>query len=176
MIFLKLLYIILAIALLYLLIGNLSNNEIIIPEDSIRLRIIANSNSDYDQLIKKKVKTNLETIVAKVLNDVKDLNEAQEILKNKISIIDDNIKKTLDNENYLKPYNISLGKNYFPEKELYGIKYKSGEYESLVVTLGDGLGNNWWCVLFPPLCLIEAEESNEVEYRLYIKEILNKNL
>ena len=71
-------------------------------------------------------------------------------------------------------YDINFGYNYFPEKEYKGVKYNEGYYESLLVTLGEGKGDNWWCVLFPPLCLIEADESSDVEYRSIIEEILEK--
>ena len=59
---------------------------------------------------------------------------------------------------------------------LVGKEYKEGEYNSLVITLGNGLGDNWWCVLFPPLCLLEGEESTEVEYHSYVVDTLNKYL
>ena len=52
--------------------------------------------------------------------------------------------------------------------------YNEGYYESVVVTLGEGLGDNWWCVLFPPLCMIEAEESTDVEYTTIVKEVIDK--
>ena len=76
-------------------------------------------------------------------------------------------------ENYLE-YCKQCGKA--PEKEYKGVKYPAGEYESLVITLGTGTGDNFWCVLFPPLCLIEAEEENisEVKYTSFIQEIINK--
>ena len=67
--------------------------------------------------------------------------------------------------------------NYFPEKKYKGTVYKEGEYESLVVTLGDGLGANFWCVLFPPLCLLDAEDEEQlsnVEYKSFIKELIDK--
>ena len=55
-----------------------------------------------------------------------------------------------------------------------GVKYKSGYYESLVVTLGNGLGPNYWCVLYPPLCLLDNKE--EKEYKIFIKEVLDNYL
>ena len=64
--------------------------------------------------------------------------------------------------------------NYFPSKEYKGIKYAAGEYQSLVVTLGNGLGDNWWCVLFPPLCLLEAEDSSDVEYHSFVADMIEK--
>ena len=80
----------------------------------------------------------------------------------------------MDTEKAFYKFDISLGKNYFPSKEVYKVVYPEGYYESLVVSLGEAKGDNWWCVLFPPLCLVEAEESSKVEYKLYIKEILDK--
>ena len=68
----------------------------------------------------------------------------------------------------------NLGLNYFPEKEFKGITYDEGYYESLVITIGEGKGDNWWCVLFPPLCMLEAEESTDVEYKSFVKEIVDK--
>ena len=71
------------------------------------------------------------------------------------------------------------GLNPFPAKSYKGVKYKAGEYESLVITLGEGKGDNWWCVLFPPLCMLEAEDQTQksnLEYKSYIKEIIDKYL
>ena len=65
----------------------------------------------------------------------------------------------------------------FPKKVYKGKTYQPNNYESLVITLGEGDGENWWCVLFPPLCLLEAEESEEeVEYNFFFKTILDKIL
>ena len=84
------------------------------------------------------------------------------------------IKYLLEQEQYNEGFSINFGSNYFPETTYKGITYDDGYYESLVVTLGKGEGDNWWCVLFPPLCLLEAEEGTEVEYRSFVKEILDK--
>ena len=85
--------------------------------------------------------------------------------------------KTVDNilEKYNINYDISYGNNYFPKKIYKGVTYPEGKYQSLVITLGEGKGDNWWCVLFPPLCLIEAEESEEnIEYSSFFKTIFDK--
>ena len=55
------------------------------------------------------------------------------------------------------------------------VEYKEGNYESLVITLGDGLGENYWCVLYPPLCLVEQNNTSDIEYKSIISEILNNN-
>ena len=87
-----------------------------------------------------------------------------------------NVIAYLQKIDYKMPYRINFGLNYFPQKKYKGIKYEEGLYESLLITLGEGKGNNWWCVLFPPICLLEAEETetNEVEYKSFIKEIIEK--
>ena len=81
------------------------------------------------------------------------------------------MKKTLTDNNYSSKFDINYGKNYFPEKTYRNITYPEGEYESLVVTIGNGQGKNFWCVLFPPLCLIDEDTES---YPSLIKEIINK--
>ena len=63
--------------------------------------------------------------------------------------------------------------NHFPKKEYKGIYYEEGEYESLVITLGEGIGENFWCILFPPLCLVD-ENAEDIEYSSIIKELIDK--
>ena len=77
---------------------------------------------------------------------------------------------------YNVKFKINYGENYFPEKNYKGVKYEEGYYESLVVTLGTGYGDNWWCVLFPPLCLMEAkiDDNTDIDYGLFVKDIFNK--
>ena len=79
-------------------------------------------------------------------------------------------------DQYDNSVDIDYGYHVFPQKEYKGVVYEEGEYESLVVTLGEGSGKNFWCVLFPPLCLLEAEEeeTDKVEYKSLIKEVLDK--
>ncbi|MBQ3020833.1 MAG: stage II sporulation protein R [Bacilli bacterium] len=158
--------------IILLLISNKEYEKIMIPEDSIRIRVIANSNNIDDQLMKLKVKNNIENILYKKLDNTKTIEEARENINNSIEEINGVVKKTLNNDNFT----INYGKNYFPKKELYGINYKEGEYESLVVNIGESKGNNWWCVLFPPLCMIEVSnnDTNFVEYKSKVLEILNE--
>ena len=86
------------------------------------------------------------------------------------------VEETLEKNKLVKKYDVNYGLNYFPEKEYNGVIYPEGEYESLVVTIGDGLGENFWCVLFPPLCLLEAKETDttDIEYTSFIKEVIEK--
>lgn len=169
----KLRYIIISIILL-LVITNIKASSNIIPDEAIRLRVIANSNSQYDQNIKLKVKDQIQIDLYNLLKNTKGIDDARNIINNNINNISNEVKKILEQENYNYPFTINFGQNYFPEKTYKGITYDEGYYESLVVTLGSGEGNNWWCVLFPPLCLLEAEESDEVEYKFFIQELIEK--
>ncbi len=110
------------------------------------------------------------------LKDAKSVSEAHITILNNMDNIKTNVNKTLINYEITPDFRVDLGKNYFPKKEYKGVTYEEGYYESLVVTLGRGEGNNFWCVLFPPLCLLEAEESNEVEYKFLVSELISKLL
>ena len=79
-------------------------------------------------------------------------------------------------EKYNIPYSINYGLNYFPEKNYKGITYEAGEYESLVISLGEASGNNWWCIMYPPLCLLEknTSQNEKTEYKSYLWEIISQ--
>ena len=153
------------------------DKNILIPEDAIRFRVIANSNLDNDQEIKKIVSKELQKELYNSLKDVKNVEEARSLLKNNTLALEKSIEETLLQNNMNPVFDINYGMNYFPEKIYNGVEYKAGEYESLVVTLGEGVGDNWWCVLFPPLCLMEAEEvkdSEKIEYKFFVQELIDK--
>ena len=148
--------------------GNTSG--ILIPSDAIRFRIIANSNSLEDQTTKINIRKEIEPVFAEILESSTSKEETKKLINQNIPRFEEII------ESYNVEYSIDYGNNFFPEKEYKGIIYPEGNYESLVITLGSGLGENWWCVLFPPLCLLEAseEESANTNYTFYIKEVLEK--
>lgn len=172
----KTIILILFIGVFYVFISDVFAKNLMIPNDAIRIRIIPNSNSAFDQDIKSKVKDKLEITMYDLLKGAESSEEAKTIIENNLELVDKDVKNILSEENYNKGYKINFGMNYFPSKEYKGVKYEEGYYESLVITLGKGEGDNWWCVLFPPLCLIEGEEDTEVEYKSIVMEILDKYL
>lgn len=164
------------ILITYLVVGNVSVDTVRIPDEAIRLRVVANSDSSFDQNIKLKVKNEVEKELYNLLKDTEGIDEARYVIENNLLYIDKKVNDLLIKEKYTLGYKINFGYNYFPEKEFNGVTYKEGMYESLLVTLGEGKGENWWCVLFPPLCLLEAEESDKVEYKFFVKELIEKYL
>ncbi len=151
-----------------IMISNYITKENIIPDDAIRVRVIANSDKEEDQALKQEIRKDLETYLYEKLKNIKSVEDADKVIKECIP----EVKKIINK--YTKDYKVNYGLNHFPEKEYKSVTYEEGDYQSLVVTLGSGLGENWWCVLFPPLCLLEAEESTDVEYHSYVVDMINK--
>lgn len=167
------------IVALFVSIFYMSNKEteVIIPKEAIRFRVIANSNSSIDQQNKLIVRDNIQKQMTEDLTNTKNIEEARISIASNLNKYNNLIEKTLQENNINSDFNINYGMNYFPKKVYKGVTYEAGNYESLVITLGDGLGKNWWCVMFPPLCLLEAEETEEtteVEYKFFIKELIDK--
>ena len=158
------------IALVILVLVKDKSDKVIIPDEAIRIRIIANSNDNSDINEKMQVKNSIQKELYKLLSEAKSVDDARKIINNNL----DRLNIVIDNTtNY--NYKVEFGKNYFPKKSYKGVVYDAGEYESLVITLGSGVGDNWWCVLFPPLCLLEGNnDTKDVEYSFYVKELIDK--
>ena len=152
-----------------ILVSMKEGSNILIPNDAIRFRIVANSDNIEDQNLKLTIKSDVEKELYKLLEDASNIEEARNIIQNNLNTVDNILKK------YDINYKINFGNNYFPIKEYKGITYDDGFYESLVITIGEGLGKNWWCVLFPPLCLLDEQENlDNAKYELYVSKLINK--
>ncbi|SFT25186.1 stage II sporulation protein R [Paenibacillus sp. BC26] len=127
-----------------------------IPSESIRLRILANSDNASDQAVKREVR---DAIVAEMNNWVagpQTIEEARATILNHMSDIEGIIAAKLSSRGFHYGFKAELGHVPFPTK-IYGTQvYPAGNYEALRITLGAGAGQNWWCVLFPPLCFVDA--------------------
>ena len=143
---------------------------------SLILVFIPNLNKESEA--KTIVKEVLEEDLTTLLEDSTSIDETRTILKESQKHFESLVERTLLTNKINTGYKVNYGINYFPEKNYKGVIYEEGYYESLVVTLGSGNGENWWCVLFPPLCLMEGEETNtdEVEYKSFVKEMIDKYL
>ncbi|MDO5569290.1 MAG: stage II sporulation protein R [bacterium] len=169
-----LIILILIVTTIYLYSNQKDNKIITIPNDSIRIRVIPSTNATYDQYMKFKVKTYIEENLSTLLKDEKDISKAEKIITDNISNFENDIEKIFIENDYQESVTLSFGNNFFPKKEYKGVVYNEGYYQSLVISIGQSQGDNWWCVLFPPLCLLEAEESTTQEYKFAVIEIINK--
>lgn len=130
-----------------------------IPQNSIRLRILADSDNPADQLVKRRVR---DAVVEQMngwvasLDNPQSLDEARAVIQEHLPEVEQQVAATLAANGESYSYKVELGTVPFPAK-LYGGKvYPAGDYEALRITLGSGQGQNWWCVLFPPLCFIDG--------------------
>ncbi len=159
----------LAFLIISIVIGILvskKSEEIIIPYDAIRVRIIANSDNISDLYEKKKIKEEIKKDLYNLVKEAENSDEASLNIRNNLN----NIKRIVSQKT--NDFKISYGNNYFPKKIYRGIIYPEGEYESLVITLGAGLGENWWCVLYPPLCMIDDDNTSDIEYHSLALDLL----
>ena len=161
----KIIVLLFALTIIYI---SKSEEEIIIPTNSIRYRIIANSDSTKDQMLKMNIKEKLDEEILPILSDSNSIEDSRLLIKDNL----DNIKNIVSK--FTDDFDVNYGKNYFPEKTYKGINYDAGNYESLVIKLGSGIGDNWWCVMFPPICSLEVEENSDIEYKFFVKELFDK--
>ncbi len=167
--------IVIILAIIVTILSLNKEEKVIIPKEAIRFRVIANSNNSDDQTLKKKVVNNLNGEIRKLTVLDTSLEKSRDNIKAKIPEFSEIVSDTLEKNQSNQTFTIDYGMNYFPEKEYKGVVYEEGEYESLVITLGNGMGENFWCVLFPPLCLLDEEQqSQDVEYTSFVKEMIDK--
>lgn len=154
-----------------LVIILLSNNNYNVTNDMIRFRVIANSNNSEDIIMKEKVVKTLSNLLFKNNDSIEDTRN--NVISN-INNIENKIDKLFKKNKYDMTYNISYGLNHFPKKEYNGQVFSEGDYESLVIEIGEAKGNNYFCILYPPLCMIDEDKTDEVKYDFKIVELLKK--
>lgn len=128
-------------------------------EGIIRLHVIANSNTVGDQALKLKVR---DAVIA-YMDDQSNLgtvDKTREHLEGNLDRLEAIANGVIAAEGYNYTAKADIGVRYIPEKNYGDITFPAGNYEALNITLGDGDGENWWCVLFPPLCLLDEGTEN----------------
>ncbi|NOU95023.1 stage II sporulation protein R [Paenibacillus sp. LMG 31456] len=128
-----------------------------IPQESIRLRILANSDSPADQWIKREVRDAIVRQMNEWVGEPQGIEEARTIVRKHLPELNELVGETLRQNGFSYTYEAELGVVPFPAK-MYGNQiYPAGDYEALRVSIGTAEGQNWWCVLFPPLCFVNSE-------------------
>lgn len=153
-------------------------SDLLSNEDFIRFHVIANSDGKADQALKLKVRDRLLTVInedlvaetmAKAGGDQKNislnLDGAMDYIENNLEKIEDSAKEVICEEGYDYPVTADLGVSLIPKKSYGDLTFPAGNYRSLNIIIGEGKGENWWCVLFPPLCLIGEENEEEDIYK-----------
>lgn len=137
----------------------------------IRLHVVAKSDTGADQALKLKVRDEILARVGPLLEGVTDREEAAGILEDKLGEITDAAKSVLQAEGCDDAVTASIEIEDFPTRDYETFRLPAGEYTALRVVIGDGAGQNWWCVVFPPLCVTAACDAKEVMKLLTDEEV-----
>lgn len=130
-----------------------------ISDKIIRFHVLANSDSEEDQALKLKVKNNIIQYIATQITESSDLDRTREILlENKEQIIQI-AEDTIAENGYSYSVTAGLENTYFPTKSYGDITFPPGYYEAFRVQIGEAKGKNWWCVIYPPLCFVDASHG-----------------
>ncbi|TPV41468.1 stage II sporulation protein R [Bacillus dicomae] len=135
----------------------------VIPKEAVRLRILANSDSDKDQALKRKVRDEVKAQIDGWVADLTSFEEARKVIQSHIPEIEKTVANTLKKEGSKDSFQVKFSKNVkFPTKVYGNFIYPAGEYEAVLITIGEGEGANWWCVLFPPMCFLDFSSGTAV--------------
>lgn len=135
----------------------------------LRLHVIANSDAPDDQQLKLKVRDAILDFERTRLSGCKDNIEARAALMRNGSELISTVENVLIANGRDYGVQLMIGNYVFPEREYGYITYPEGEYEALKVVLGEGKGQNWWCVIFPPLCIVDWDGKGELPKELKFK-------
>lgn len=140
-------------------------------DEIIRFHVRANSDLGADQQLKLKVRDAILEEMQDQFEGVHSIEKSREIILNNLEEIEEISTKVIAENNFDYGVNAELLTEEFPVRKYGNMVYPQGEYETLLVSIGEGQGQNWWCVMFPPLCFVDvthaeavdAEEENEDE-------------
>ncbi len=133
--------------------------------DYLRIHIRANSNSTIDQNVKIKVKDNVVAYLTPKLCDVQTKQQAVDIVVKERENVMLIVANTLKANGLEYGANVKLTNEYFPTRTYVNTTLESGYYDAVVVELGDAVGDNWWCVMYPPLCFATQNNTNKVKFK-----------
>lgn len=143
-----------------------------IKDKLIRFHVIANSDTDEDQNLKLKVRDKVVEALSEKLSNVNSLEEAENVLEENIDYVNEIAKEVIEENNYTYEVTTMLSYENFPDKVYGDYVFPQGNYEAFRVIIGEGKGQNWWCVMFPSLCFVD-ESKNSVDSSDLKEEIEN---
>lgn len=139
-----------------------ANSQSTVFTNVLRLHVIASGNSPSEQALKLKVRDAILERTADLFKDCKNIEQALATAKQNSSILCQTAKTTAQQNGYNGNVSIEISRENYPEKTYGQFTFPSGNYLSVRVILGQGLGKNWWCVLFPPLCNAGIEDGKNI--------------
>lgn len=148
-----------------------------IRNDVLRLHVIAASDSKDDQALKLKVRDAILDAGAEIFDGSVNVINAVERITPKINNLTETAQKVIEENGFDYDVKITIGEEYFTTRTYETVTLPAGEYLSLIVKIGEGKGKNWWCVMFPPMCISAADEDSVLKLSLNKNEInlVNRN-
>ncbi len=151
-----------------------------INDKVIRLHVIANSDTVYDQQLKYKVRNKIINKFNNEFENISSKDESEFVIIEKINEIRVEAESIINEEGYNYEVNVYYGNYKFPRKIYEDIVLPEGYYDAVRIEIGEAAGNNWWCVMFPPLCFVDfgkdknAEPVFDIETEKKLQEVLTK--
>lgn len=130
-----------------------------LSQSVLRLHVIANSDSIEDQNLKYKVRDNIINYMNSISKNIKSKDEALKLAKQNQENINNIAKQTILDNGFNYDVNIEFGNFYFPTKSYGDISFPAGNYDAIRIKIGSAKGQNWWCVMFPPLCFVDVSSG-----------------
>ena len=167
----KLLFLIIVAILFFGLVGCSAFDD----KDCLRIHIRANSNEQIDQNVKYVVKDAVVEYLTPLLANATDKNAAKNIVLKNQKEICQIADKVLSENGFDYCSNTNVTKEVFPTRSYDGVVFEQGEYDALILNLGSGSGDNWWCVVYPPLCFVGGEVTQgNLTYKSKLQEIIDE--
>lgn len=127
-----------------------------IAKEVLRFHVLANSDEQYDQNLKLKVRDEILSKYKNKLIACQNVDETKKFFEKNIDDVILTAKDVIKREGYTYDVNAFLGKSEFPTKAYGDVVFPAGEYDALRIEIGNAEGKNWWCVMFPPLCFVDV--------------------
>lgn len=140
--------------------------------DYLRIHVRANSNEDIDQSVKYLVKDEVVKYITPYAAQCTDKETAMQVIGGILDGIEEVCDRVLKQNGFSYTSRASVRAEEFPTRVYGDLTLESGVYDALIIELGSGKGDNWWCVIYPPLCFTSA--TADVQYRSAIWDIINK--
>lgn len=138
----------------------------------IRIHIRANSNSIQDQQIKHEIKDSVCEFLTPLFLDCGEIEKAEKILSANLDNIERIVDSLLLSKGFTYKSSAKLNNEYFPTRSYKDLVLDSGYYDALIIDLGEGKGDNWWCVIYPPMCF--ADNTKNIVYKSKLLQIISK--
>ena len=144
--------------------------------DFLRIHIRADSNDTADQNVKFQVKNAVVDYLTPHLANATTKEQAMSVVKGQLSAIEKVCDKVLAANGFTYTSHAKLCQEQFPDRSYGDVTLAAGVYDALIIELGSGTGNNWWCVVYPPLCFVggESNGTNQIVYKSKLLEIINQ--